>query len=613
MTRAVPTERSATGAARLVRAAASSPGDPAEFHALLADTVRTLTGARAVALLRPGAPAPDGARDVDLLGMCPALSAAMPTPAWLEQAAAMAARVARSGAWESAGSIVVAPMDSLVGAVVLAPDGVADPRAVAETITLAGASLALFEARRVLEVERSDSLASRAALRVVAAAGAQDRFHAIATALCDEVCAAWNAERVSLGLLDSRFVRLESVSHTDKPVRSTELSRAVEAAMDECLDQDEDIDAGAEGPPAGAVFIARQTIELARRQPGVWVSSLPVRLRGAPVGVLVVERRTDRPLSAPERDGARLTLDLLAPRLIESKRRDRWIGARAADELRGWGAWVVGPRHTWAKLGSAAVFALIAGSLLLHGTDRAVAPALLLAQDLRVVPAPFDGTLAEAPARPGDAVDAGRTVLARLETSELALQLAEAAAARAAAERRAAIARSEGKAADALIAEASAREAGAREDLLRARTESARILAPISGVITRGDLRERVGGAVRLGEPLFEIAAGAALRVQVHIPEDRIADLGVGARGTLSTTARPDADAAITIVSIDPAATESDGRTGFRAEARLDSEADQTWMRPGMEGVARLDVARRPYAWIWTRRTVNWLRMALWL
>jgi hypothetical protein len=37
------------------------------------------------------------------------------------------------------------------------------------------------------------------------------------------------------------------------------------------------------------------------------------------------------------------------------------------------------------------------------------------------------------------------------------------------------------------------------------------------------------------------------------------------------------------------------------------------WVRPGMEGTARIDAGSRAYPWIWTRRIVNWLRMRLWL
>jgi hypothetical protein len=36
-------------------------------------------------------------------------------------------------------------------------------------------------------------------------------------------------------------------------------------------------------------------------------------------------------------------------------------------------------------------------------------------------------------------------------------------------------------------------------------------------------------------------------------------------------------------------------------------------MMPKLKGVAKIRIDRRRYAWIWTRRLVNWLRMKLWI
>jgi hypothetical protein len=35
-------------------------------------------------------------------------------------------------------------------------------------------------------------------------------------------------------------------------------------------------------------------------------------------------------------------------------------------------------------------------------------------------------------------------------------------------------------------------------------------------------------------------------------------------------------------------------------------------MRPGMEGVGKVDIDRRNYLWIWTRQVVDSLRLAAW-
>jgi len=46
-------------------------------------------------------------------------------------------------------------------------------------------------------------------------------------------------------------------------------------------------------------------------------------------------------------------------------------------------------------------------------------------------------------------------------------------------------------------------------------------------------------------------------------------------------------------------------------EARLDDPSD--WMRPGMEGVVRLDAGRHAAWWVLGRRSISWVRRTFWL
>jgi hypothetical protein len=79
----------------------------------------------------------------------------------------------------------------------------------------------------------------------------------------------------------------------------------------------------------------------------------------------------------------------------------------------------------------------------------------------------------------------------------------------------------------------------------------------------------------------------------------------------MTLASRPDVRLPVVVERIDPLAEVRDGRNVFRVRARLLERPD--WLRPGMEGVARLDVGPRPYPWIWTRRAINWVRMRLWI
>ena len=48
------------------------------------------------------------------------------------------------------------------------------------------------------------------------------------------------------------------------------------------------------------------------------------------------------------------------------------------------------------------------------------------------------------------------------------------------------------------------------------------------------------------------------------------------------------------------------------ANTPTDAEGRPLW-RPGMAGEARIDVAPRRLAWIWTHRLIDFLRLKLWM
>ena len=57
-------------------------------------------------------------------------------------------------------------------------------------------------------------------------------------------------------------------------------------------------------------------------------------------------------------------------------------------------------------------------------------------------------------------------------------------------------------------------------------------------------------------------------------------------------------------------AMQEEGRNFFRVEAQLNAENSD--LRPGMEGIARTDIDRRLLIQIWGEKTLNWVRLALW-
>ena len=66
----------------------------------------------------------------------------------------------------------------------------------------------------------------------------------------------------------------------------------------------------------------------------------------------------------------------------------------------------------------------------------------------------------------------------------------------------------------------------------------------------------------------------------------------------------------LVVERVTPVATADDGRNFFRVEARL--EGPTPALRPGMEGVAKIEVGERRLIWIWTHSLVDWLRLWIW-
>jgi hypothetical protein len=110
---------------------------------------------------------------------------------------------------------------------------------------------------------------------------------------------------------------------------------------------------------------------------------------------------------------------------------------------------------------------------------------------------------------------------------------------------------------------------------------------------------------------LFEVCPLESLRAQLHGPEDQIFDIEVGQRGELATASYPGRRIEFLVERINPIAEVENERNIFKVRVQLLDT--YPWMRPGMEGVAKVSIGKRRYAWIWSRKVVNWIRMKFWL
>ena len=95
------------------------------------------------------------------------------------------------------------------------------------------------------------------------------------------------------------------------------------------------------------------------------------------------------------------------------------------------------------------------------------------------------------------------------------------------------------------------------------------------------------------------------------VDERDIAQVQVGTIGALRVAARPGQAVPMTVTRITPVARVRDGRNGFEVEGALVA-ASGTALRPGFEGITRLETGRHPLAAELFGRLFDWVRMGWW-
>lgn len=464
----------------------------------------------------------------------------------------------------------------------------------------------LYQSRRVSQLAKADIERLSTILDLVAQVNEEQRYMAAAMTVCNELAARHQCERVSLGWLEKEYIRLQAISHTEKFERKMDAVQNLEAAMEECLDQDEEV---LFPPPEGDNLVTRDHQTHATSQGARFLCSIPLRLQGKPAAVLTLERNSEK-FSDEELQVLHLCLDMAGRRLADLKKADRWFGARLAETAREKAAKLVGVEHTGWKL--LAILLTIALAVLVFGkiTYRVEAPFTLHAAKLVHVPALANGFIEQVHIRLGDKVDEGALLL-DFDKKDLRLEEASSMAELGRYLRETEKARAAGNLSEMQIAQALSAQAKAQLDLIRLQLDQTVVKAPFTGIIVEGDLEELVGAPVKKGDLLFKIAQLDSLYVESTVHERDVDEIRDAATGEIAFASRPDLEFPVQIERLDPVAQAKDEGNFFSVRSKLTGEI-QDWWRPGMTGKSKINVEKRTFLWIFTHRTMDFLRLWLW-
>lgn len=471
-----------------------------------------------------------------------------------------------------------------------------------------------FEAflwRQQAFVEAESKIQLREALDLLDKSNQGHDTSEMAAMFCNELQRRFGCTRVSIGLINHHSVRVVAIGGSEHLDKRSELAEALEAVMEECGDQDTEI---RYPQPAEADVSERRVVRahasLSERYGPCSVASFPLRIEDGLIGVVVMERDAADPFNDSTLRLLRLISEYIGPTVWTRRMADRGVLAVSRDRVLDLSETLVGPRKTGVKVFGLIALLVLAISLLVPVHDRAVGAARVQADQRREISAPFAGRLDEVFVRPGDRVEAGVTRLFKLDTRQSELQLQSALGEKHRLQTQADDARYRGKTSDAAQFDARIDAAQADIDLYQYQLDQGTVIAPISGVVTQGDLEDRLGEALQPGRPLIEIAQLDTITAVSLIPENGIARVAIGQMGTLAVTARPSDKIAFRVTRITPASEVQDQKNVYRVEVELIDKPD--WLRPGMEGQTKIWSDRTNLFTIYTRPLFDALRLRFW-
>lgn len=431
-------------------------------------------------------------------------------------------------------------------------------------------------------------------------------FKPAAMLVCSQLTRAFDCSMVQLGWAEDAGTRLVARSDSSWHERRADPVRLAEQAMDEALDQAMSV---ALPPPGEATgIVARSAAEGYRQVARVAaVLTVPLAAHGPQVGALLFERH--QPFSPDDVDAAETLAQVLGPLLLLRHQGEESVWGHLRRKWRGWLAWAFGQRHAGWKLLGGSLALLLTLTAVWPVTHRVSAPAVIEGQTQRAAVVPFAGFIQSAQARAGDTVKAGQ-VLATLDDRDLRLQRQRWEADFEVASRREREALSDADRVAMRQAAAQAESAQAQLALVLEQLQRLEIRAPFDGVVVQGDLSQRLGSPVEVGEVLFELAPLEAWRVIVKVDERDIGRVLPGQGGELVLAGLPGQRFGLQTQRVLSVAEAEEGRNHFRVEAGLDGQA--TRLRPGMEGVAKIEVGEASLLWVWTHRLTDWLQRTLW-
>jgi multidrug efflux pump subunit AcrA (membrane-fusion protein) len=453
----------------------------------------------------------------------------------------------------------------------------------------------------------SGSKDAESALKVVAMALSQSQSSEASMAVASELAGRLQCERVSIGLFENNDVRLHTISNSTQHVTQQNLVKCIEAAMLEAIDQQETL---LFPPRPNSYYSTQEHDALIRQHLGEYICTVPLVVNEVVTGAVMFERQgLAGEFNDETKESCEQLASLFAPILHYRRLNDRPIIEKLKESTSGLFANIFGHGYLGTKLITSIIAGVLVTTYFMPWDYRISANAILEGEIERVITAPEEGYLKEASVRPGDIVEAGAT-LATLDDRDLQLEKLKwtGKLKQVSKEYREALATHEQSQIGILRSQLG--QAEAQLEILEHKLSRIVISSPISAVIVSGDFTRALGSPVERGQVLYKVSPLENYRIVLQVDESDVSEVTVGMKGELTLSAAAEETFEMEVVKITPVSTAENGINYFQVEASLASTPD--FLRPGMQGIGKIEIGERQLFWVWTHKAVDWIRLKLW-
>ena len=440
---------------------------------------------------------------------------------------------------------------------------------------------------------------------VLASCFEQDGYQQGLMRMVAELTSQFNCERVAFAEQLEHHCRVIAISNSAQFDQRSNLVRKIENAMDEAIEQDSVL----RFPNEDSKAIQRAHQDLSRQSGSGSIATIPLISNRKVFGAITLLCGEELPLDDKSLDLCRQTLSLLTPFLVLKRDQEKAISSKIVDSMTTRLNALFGVKHLRAKMVATMLTVFLVVASVVEADFRVTANAILEGEIQRVIAAPISGYLLSSTVRAGDTIRKGE-IMASLNDTELKLEMTRLKGSLRKSRREYREAQSTRDLVKVRVIKEQINQIDAEIDLVNQQLASINLSAPFDGVVIEGDLSQTLGSPVERGETLFKIAPLEGYRIILKVDESEIAYVEKGQAGSLTLSSLSEWELPLKVEHITSVAKAEDGANIFRVEASLPDAPGV--LRPGMEGIGKINAGRERLIWIWTHQAIDWFRLWVW-